>query len=168
MLVSSKHMKLVSPVFRAMLQRDGFREGCVRGSEGSVEDPLPDDDPRAMKILLDIVHGRNRRVPRKVSLRILTAIAVLADKYLMVEAQVEAEAANGVYQGARREAHFRWMEISWVVGKAEDFKAMTCLVERGGYSDLDIHGLWVVGTLAVLSIVIDATMKRREEALSEC
>ncbi|KAH7350746.1 hypothetical protein BKA65DRAFT_549739 [Rhexocercosporidium sp. MPI-PUGE-AT-0058] len=61
-------------------------KGCILGSDSSVEVPLPDDDPRAMTILLNIVHGRNRRVPGKDSLRMLTSIAVLAEKYQMMEA----------------------------------------------------------------------------------
>jgi hypothetical protein len=57
MRVSSKHLIMVSPVFKAMLQRDNFREGQQLGNTGSVEIPLPDDDSDAFLIILDIVHG---------------------------------------------------------------------------------------------------------------
>ncbi|KAL2071714.1 hypothetical protein VTL71DRAFT_12949 [Oculimacula yallundae] len=175
MLVSSKHMKLSSPVFRAMLQRDGFKEGQILEATGSVEIPLPDDDPEAMTILLDVVHGRNRMVPRKVTLKTLTAIAVLADKYQMVEV-LEAFSNSWIkrlkpklpteYLEAEDELSiFRWLKISWVFSKAKEFKAMTRLMEQGGYSTMEQYA---VGALAVPSIIIDAVMERREEALSEC
>ncbi|PVH85209.1 hypothetical protein DL98DRAFT_483692, partial [Cadophora sp. DSE1049] len=154
MLVSSRHMALACTVFKAMLRHEGFKEGHTLSAEGSVQVPLPDDDPRAMQILLDAIQGRNKRVPRKVSLRTLASIAVLADKYQMVEA---LESFSDLI--------FRWMEIAWVFGKAEEFKAMTCLVERGGYSDLDNE---VVRTFSVPSIIIDTIMKCREDALYEC
>lgn len=55
MLVSSRHLMLASPVFKAMLQHSNFKEGDELHSTGSVEVPLPDDDPDAFKILLDII-----------------------------------------------------------------------------------------------------------------
>ncbi|KAG4440179.1 hypothetical protein IFR05_004324 [Cadophora sp. M221] len=109
-----------------------------------------------MKILLDVVHGRNRRVPRKISLRMLAVIAVLADKYQMVEvlesfsdSWIDKLKAKLEYITVEDERLiFRWMGISWVFG----------------YSNLDNHGSGIVKTLAVP----DAIMKRREEALCEC
>jgi hypothetical protein len=55
MLVSSRHLMLVSPVFKAMLQHSNFKEGNELQTNGKVEVPLPDDDPDAFKILLDII-----------------------------------------------------------------------------------------------------------------
>jgi hypothetical protein len=55
MLVSSRHLMLASPVFKAMLQHSNFKEGEELHSTGKVEVPLPDDDPDAFKILLDII-----------------------------------------------------------------------------------------------------------------
>jgi BTB/POZ domain len=86
MRVSSKHLTIVSPVFKAMLQRDNFREGRELGNTGSVTVPLADDDPDAFIIILDVVHCRSRQVPREISLEMLTRISVLVDKYQMVEA----------------------------------------------------------------------------------
>lgn len=55
MLVSSRHLMLASPVFKAMLQHSNFKEGEELHSTGKVSIPLPDDDPDAFKILLDII-----------------------------------------------------------------------------------------------------------------
>ena len=86
MLVSSKHMMLASPVFKAMLQRSTFKEGTKLSSAGKVEVPLPDDNPTAFIIVLDVIHGRNKRVPRKMDLEMLARISVIVDKYQMAEA----------------------------------------------------------------------------------
>jgi hypothetical protein len=55
MLVSSRHLMLASPVFKAMLQHSNFKEGEELHSTGKVSVPLPDDEPDAFKILLDII-----------------------------------------------------------------------------------------------------------------
>lgn len=51
-----------------------------------MEVDLPDDDEALMVIVLNIIHGRNRLVPKEVGLELLTKLAVLVDKYQMVEA----------------------------------------------------------------------------------
>jgi hypothetical protein len=86
MRVSSKHLTMVSPVFKAMLHRGNFREGRELGNTGSVDVPLPDDNPDAFLIILDVLHGYHRKVPRDISLLMLTCISILVDKYQMVEA----------------------------------------------------------------------------------
>jgi hypothetical protein len=84
LLVSSKHMSLVSPVFKAMLQHGSFKEGHDL-AKGTAEVPLPDDDPTAFQILLDIIHHRFRRVPKKLDLNTAMEIAILVDKYQVHE-----------------------------------------------------------------------------------
>jgi hypothetical protein len=88
MIASSKHMRLASTVFNAML-KPKFVEGLTLGANSKLEIPLPDDDPVPFEILMNIVHGRSRRVLREVDLTELCSIAALVDKYNMQEA-VEA------------------------------------------------------------------------------
>ncbi|KAM3155659.1 hypothetical protein ABEW05_003800 [Botrytis cinerea] len=83
-LVSSKHMSLASPVFKAMLQ-GGFIEAITLKTTGKLELPLPDDDPAAMKILIDMIHGRMKLIPRKINLEMFTKLAILVDKYHCAE-----------------------------------------------------------------------------------
>jgi hypothetical protein len=140
MRVSSKHMMLASPVFKAMLQRGNFKEGLELSVRGSLSIPLPDDNPEAFLIILNIIHGRNRAVPRQLSISTMTNISVLVDKYQMVEA-VEVFSCSWIedlkidlpesYQPHERETVHQWVGISWVFGKRVEFKAMTQLIERG-------------------------------------
>jgi hypothetical protein len=86
MIVSSKHMTLASPVFKAMLATGGFKEGLGRNAAGQLEVELSEDDQAVMIIVLNIIHGRNRVVPKRIDLNMLTNLAILVDKYQMVEA----------------------------------------------------------------------------------
>jgi hypothetical protein len=128
MLVSSKHMMLASPVFKAMLEGSTFKEGKELNMSGKVEVPLPDDEPTALEIILNIIHGRNRRVPKKVSFKTLTNIEILVDKYQMVET-VEAYSDYWIsclrkdmpedFDCEREIEFYRWIMISWVFWKSD-------------------------------------------------
>jgi len=61
-----------------------FKEGHDL-AKGTAEVPLPDDDPTAFQILLDIIHHRYRRVPKKLDLDTVAEIAILVDKYQVHE-----------------------------------------------------------------------------------
>jgi hypothetical protein len=150
MLVSSKHLMLASPVFKAMLKRDTFKEGRTLSSNGRVEVPLPDDNVAAFIIILDIIHGRNRRVPRQVSLEVMTNLSILVDKYQMLEAVevfsdawIEDLKVNLPEQFDDNMG--QWLAISWVFGKRVEFKTMTQYIEQqsdvskiGNYFDPDL------------------------------
>ena len=84
MRVSSKHLTLASPIFKAMLQPK-FKEGLQLHSHGYAELPLPDDNSAALLILLNLIHGQFRKVPRKIDLWMLAELAVLVDKYELLE-----------------------------------------------------------------------------------
>ena len=151
LLVSSKHMMVASPVFKAMLHQSKFKEGRKLHRKGSLELSLPDDNVMAMKILLDIIHGRIRRVPRNVSLNQFAQISILVDKYQMAEA---VEVISDVWikslernmptsydpdlVGPATEVH-HWLGISWVFGKADQFKAITQLIVFGCGPDFDLN-----------------------------
>ena len=82
--VSSKHLILASTAFKAILQPNS-QEGHRLRLGLSPRVPLPDDDPAALLILLNIIHGRFREVPHKVDLEMLTSISVLVDKYDLIQ-----------------------------------------------------------------------------------
>jgi hypothetical protein len=146
MLVSSKHMMLASPVFKAMLQHSAFKEGKKLSSAGKVEVPLPDDDPAPFKIVLDIIHGRNKQVPRKIDLDTLTKISIVVDKYQMTEGVqsysegwIEAlreDLPTKYVTGKDAQLVHRWLGISWVFERGMEFRTMTQLIERGCHSNL--------------------------------
>jgi hypothetical protein len=139
MTVSSKHMMLASPVFKAMLQPGGFREGIQRNAAGQMEVDLPDDDQTIMVIVLNIVHGRNRLVSKQADLEMMTKLAILVDKYQMVEV-VESFSDSWINDLLTRErlpiyleigdidGHIklqRWLAVSWVFRRPDEFSKIT-------------------------------------------
>ncbi|KAE9378212.1 hypothetical protein N431DRAFT_399726 [Stipitochalara longipes BDJ] len=136
MRVSSKHLILASPTFRSMLGPN-FEEGQRLRIEGSTDIALGDDDPDAFEILLNIIHGLTRRVPRSVSLDMLTRIAVLVNYYQMHEAVelfsdtwINTLAREGLPQSYSMET-IKWLLISWVFHKPMEFQAVSRVIELG-------------------------------------
>lgn len=63
MLVTSRNLTAASPVFQAMLGNDSFQEGKTLHSTGKLLRLLPDDEPAAMIVHLNILYfaaGKSR------------------------------------------------------------------------------------------------------------
>lgn len=134
MLVSAKHLMLASPVFNAMFKHD-FLEGDTLRSKGRVEVALPDDDTKAMEVILNIVHGRVRQVPREVTLEVLTALSILVDKYQMhevVELYVEIWMVHLKPRVPKffSPEFYKWLSIAWVFKLEAEFKHLTWIAIR--------------------------------------
>jgi hypothetical protein len=63
-------------------------EGHTLSSQGHVEFRMDEKDSEAMLLVMNIIHGRARRVPRSVDLDVLTRLAVLVD-YLECHEAIE-------------------------------------------------------------------------------
>ncbi|KAI9641996.1 hypothetical protein NHQ30_009866 [Ciborinia camelliae] len=167
MLVSSKHMSLASPVFKAMLQRSNFKEGRELASVGKVKISLPDDDPDAFAILMCVIHGRTRSVPREVDLDMLSRICTLVDKYQLhevveimsdrwislLESELPEEFTDGLLP---------WLSISWVFEKSSIFKEVTRIIERQSNGRIGQDR----DDIPIPKRVLDAIQERRLTAIS--
>ncbi len=98
---------------------------------------MGDDDPDAFEILLNIIHGLTRRVPRRVTLDMLTKLAVLVNYYQMHEVVelfsdtwINTLAKEGLPQSYSTET-IRWLLISWVFHKPMEFQAVSRIIELG-------------------------------------
>lgn len=136
MRVSSKHLILASPTFRSILG-PGFEEGQRLRTEGSTDLALGDDDPDAFEILLNIIHGLTRKVPRSITLETLTKLAVLVNYYQMHEAVelfsdtwIDNLVKEGLPQSHSSET-VRWLVIAWVFHKPIEFRAVSRVIEFG-------------------------------------
>lgn len=133
MRVSSKHLTLASSVFRTMLHTQ-FKEGLALQATGRLEVPLPDDHPDALVILLNIVHGRLRRVPRRVSLHVLRHISVLVDKYQLQESvevfsDMWVEELKGSIPLSFTKDLLPWICISWIFKRLAEFRLTTQIAQ---------------------------------------
>lgn len=136
---SSKHLKLASPVFAAMLGNGTFQEGHTLDEEGCVEIGFPDDDPEAFIILLNICHCRSRLVPREVTFECLVEIAILVDKYDMlgmVKFYSDTWIANLVMKEHNAKP-LSWLFLFWVFEMEDNFKDMSRTVLEGCDENLE-------------------------------
>ena len=131
--VSSRHLSLASPVFKAMLT-GGFEEGRVQSTQVQ-EIQLPDDDPEALVILLHVIHGLMWKVPRQLDLQTLLEISILVDKYQLqqVVAIVSELWIDHLWESSaktRTKTFVQWICISWVFGTPLQFEESTKVAIR--------------------------------------
>ncbi|KAG6355894.1 hypothetical protein INS49_015278 [Diaporthe citri] len=77
--LSSRHLILASPYFRAMLTGPWEENSSRSGSMYTIN--ACDWDEEALTVLMNIIHGHSERIPRSMSLELLAKIAVLVDYY---------------------------------------------------------------------------------------
>ncbi|MCJ1396715.1 hypothetical protein MMC18_009607 [Xylographa bjoerkii] len=143
--VSSKHLTLASRVFKNML-KPGFLEGDKLHDPGYVEFLLPDDNPAALLILLNLVHGRIRTVPRKVDIVTLLELAILVDKYELLEItemilDFWLENPKKKIKEGFDEDLIPWMCISYVFRKPEIFRQVTKTAQLESEGPIDNYSL---------------------------
>ena len=110
--------------------KPGFIEGDKLRTRGHADLRLPEDNPNALLILLSIMHGRFKAVPRQVDLAMLIELAILVDKYELGEI---TELFLGSWLEVLEKSitqkfiHDRlpWICISHVFNKAEIFQRVT-------------------------------------------
>jgi len=79
--VSSKHLSLASRRFKIML-RGNWEEAKTVHEDGCRHVTLDSGfDPGALKLLLDIIHGKTSKVPRSLNLEMLAKLSVLVDDF---------------------------------------------------------------------------------------
>lgn len=145
MTVSSKHLILASPVFKAMFRPDSFREGELLKSRDLAEVDLPDDDPEAFEILMNILHGWSSKVPEQVTLELLTKLSVLADKYQVLEplAVYLRQWWPELKKQLPREYDSTvpsWLSVCWVFKFREEFEEITEVAMRECNTKIIITG----------------------------
>lgn len=144
--VSSTHLRLASTYFDKMFE-EHWLEGNKLSTNDSVELPIQaDQDPAALLILLNIVHGHTRKVPRSVSLRMLTKFAVLVDYYACHEAlevfsDMWIDRLKHNLPTTYSEDLIRWLCISWVFKKSALFNNVTRIAQRQSKGPVDTKGL---------------------------
>lgn len=134
-LVSSRHLALASGYFKSCLSQEGWKEGQPSEADGMYHLNAADWDPDAMEILLNILHLRNRKVPRKMNLEMLAKMAVLIDYYRCAEAVelytsmwVEKAKISSPIPCVYTRNLVLWMWIAWTFKLPDQFKTTTKVV----------------------------------------
>ncbi|KAM0551757.1 hypothetical protein ACHAPJ_008325 [Fusarium lateritium] len=133
MRVSSRHLTFASPVFKAMLQGPWI-EGTTR------EIPATEWNPQALVVVLSVLHGRLRQVPRIISIKFFVDITIIAEYYRCEEAMqfcAEVWYANA-YKPLETfcKKSIMWLYIAWVFPWPDLFSTMTKLALKHS-QDLD-------------------------------
>ncbi|KAH6961856.1 hypothetical protein BKA56DRAFT_599344 [Ilyonectria sp. MPI-CAGE-AT-0026] len=140
--VSSKHLILASSVFRKMLNGP-WKEGTTsRESLRSLS--ASDWDVDALLMLLNIVHGHHRKVPKYLCLKALTNFAIIVDYYNCHEiVEIFADRwLNGMegnlpsFHGPNSTFH---LCVAWVFKWSEQVEAMTQLGLRHGEGPIETN-----------------------------
>ena len=147
--VSSKHLVLASSYFKRNLE-SGMSESHTLRSEGCVDFRMNDKDPEAMLIVMNVIHGRTRQVPRCIDLDMLTKIAVLVD-YLECYEAIEPFSDRWI-DGLKwkiavtySKALIQWLCISLIFHKEGQFMAITRTAIRQTKGPIQTLGLPIPG-----------------------
>ncbi|KAI4616776.1 hypothetical protein J4E83_006356 [Alternaria metachromatica] len=131
--VSSRHLILASATFKRMLAQDGFAESVRNEADGLYHTTAHDWDAEAFLVVLRIVHGRNKLIPRKQSLEMLAKIAVLEDYYNFGETletftemwiQELTKTPIPIHQMHGRDLVL-WIWVAWVFDMEQQFRNTT-------------------------------------------
>ena len=131
--VSSKHLRLASAIFGPMPQPSPQKNPELHLTDHA-ELQLPDDNPAALLILLNAIHGKWRQVPHTIDLPILLEISILVDKYELLEiAEVLLDrwwpAVETTIPQAWNDDLLPWMCISSVFQKPEIWRQVTRIAQ---------------------------------------
>ncbi|GMF67455.1 unnamed protein product [Aspergillus oryzae] len=153
--VSSKHLTLASSYFRQRLVPETDDHRPVE------KDVVPAcvEDVDALLIMLDIIHGQTRKVPRSITFKKLFMIAVLVEHYECVEAmeafaEVWAEKLKGEIPVVYSEDLVKWIGIAWIFRLESLFQKTTRTAIRrctGPISAMDVPiPLALIGELPII------------------
>jgi hypothetical protein len=162
-VVSSRHLMLASRYFHTILSGD-FPQAMTLRTGGHVVIPLQ-DDLDSMIILLNIIHGAGRKVPRQVSLDVLSKLAVLVSKFEMLptveffsDTWIDNLQRGGLPKGYNENV-LPLVFVFWVFDRPDEFRDMTRLAQRESTEKLEDD----VGDMPMLHGIIGKSQSHRLE-----
>jgi hypothetical protein len=152
---------LASPVFKRTLSRNGFAESFPSEIDGLYHIEAHDWDPEAFLIVLRVVHGRNKKVPREVTLEMLAKIAVLEDYYTFGETlDVFTEVwIQGLIKAPIPTLYCRdlvlWIWVAWVFDIEQQFVEATRTAIKQSTESLRTLDLPIPATVSGTCLILN-------------
>ncbi|KAJ2995682.1 hypothetical protein NUW58_g1202 [Xylaria curta] len=132
--VSSAHLTFVSRYFKAALCGP-FQESQL-GTDGLRYIDAEDWDVEALLIVIQTIHGQNRKIPRFLGLEVLAKVAVIVGYYQCYEAidpfpeiWLQQIKSRLLLRGFNRDLKLL-LFVSWTCGWTDEFTAATRIVVR--------------------------------------
>lgn len=127
--LSSRHLSLASRYFEKQLEAP-WKDDSAVSSCGCYYIYADDWDAEALLALVQIMHGRNRSVPRSLNLEMLAKIAVLVDYYECHEAvevfsEIWFKALESPLPTQSNRDLILGLVVSWVFKQADVFETVT-------------------------------------------
>lgn len=143
MRVSSRHLILASPVFKAIIE-SRLPAGQTT-SQPRAEITLHNDDPGAFEILMNIMHNHVRKVPDRVDLEMMVKLSVLVDKYQVWQVmglyvEMWMLKLHDSMPTSYTSDIMSWLSISWVFKLREDFKRVSRIAQQESTAKLTNNG----------------------------
>ncbi|KAJ4263576.1 hypothetical protein NW762_006396 [Fusarium torreyae] len=116
MRVSSRHLTFASPVFKAMLHGPWIEGNSSTSFVREIS--ATEWNPQALAVVLNVLHGRFRQVPRIISIKFFVDITIIAEYYQCEEAMQFC--AETWYADAYKpletfcKKSIMWLYIAWV------------------------------------------------------
>lgn len=141
---SSRHLSLASRYLEEKLRRRLSEDEAWEKPE--VELDLGTVDIEAFRTILAIIHGRTRRVPRRINLDQLVELGVLVNRFKCLETvdtfgQIWIEGLKHHISTSFSPQTIKWIFVSWAFQHEEIFATVTRTAEIKGRSDMDTLGL---------------------------
>jgi hypothetical protein len=161
MMVSSRHLILASTYFRNML--GGAWKEATPNVEGKKVISERAWDEEAFVLVMDVIHGHNREVPKKLGVELFCKVAVIVDYYGCHEAiepfstlwfaasMHELPSSYGVNC-------ILWICISWVFAHAQHFERMTDLAVKNSKDLINAPALPINDVLGKYRNIIHASI----------
>ena len=166
-LVSSKHLTLASAYSKALFSAE-WRHGQQLSTCGSVPLRLKNTshDSETMRIILNVVHGRQRQVPFTVSEKLLLKVALATDYFMCGEAMQAwglycTKELVGQFPSTYSSRTWTWIFISYVFGWDSFFRHLTKLVQQSSTEDA------YSGSLPIPKWIPDQIFAKRREYLEQ-
>ncbi|GFF59810.1 hypothetical protein IFM51744_10056 [Aspergillus udagawae] len=164
--VSAKHLTLASPVWKRMFTGP-WKESQKLAAGKRVEivvEKSQEIEVDAMLTLMNVIHGRGRNIPRKVTLNALLEIAVLVDQYECYEvvdvmADIWIDKLLKGMPSAYGKDIVSWIFISWVFQRPLPFTSATKIAATQSQQRID------PGDLPIPKRILDRIEEHRQDGV---
>ncbi|EFW23228.1 hypothetical protein D8B26_006732 [Coccidioides posadasii str. Silveira] len=161
MRLSSKHLILASRYFQRMLGGD-WKEGCILRDGRQLEVTEEGWKSGPFLILMNIIHGRTKKVPRTVTIDVLTEIASLVDYYECLEVvEIMAE----IWTSKITIPHVTLKDIAQCIWLSYTFRWESKFKTWTKRAILTLEGPFYTQGLPIPDRILNEIQERREESI---